>query len=698
MTSALDAGVTRKSHAAVRRLLALSLALVAVVVMGVAALLAGGSRLLNELKIREDQFLVANAVDRISARVVSDMATVTVWDQAYRNLRPGGDVAWMDAEIGGFFALNRGFDRSVAIDAAGVPFYAWSAGQRTDPTAEADFLAKARPLIDRVRALEAARRARGPTQATEHEPADGASGVVVEGGKRLFVGVTTVTPSVGSRLRASGPAVIEVTAQALDARMLASLARMRLKRPRILEHGSAAASVTLRDVGGRPVGAIAWTPTNPGVAALREALPLVALGALAFAAVMGVLGRQIWRVTRELDAYEQAHEAAVRDLEDARDRAECANVAKSQFLANMSHEIRTPLNGILGMAQVLAMGELPESAREQANIIRNCGETLLGLLNDVLDLSKIEAGRMELSSEPFDLAAAIEGAAQAFAGAARAKGIGFRVEVDPALGGAWLGDAGKLRQVIGNLASNAVKFTAAGEVRVTARLSPDGVEVSVSDTGVGIPPADLARLFQRFSQVDPTSTRRFGGTGLGLAISRELVALMGGAITVQSTVGQGSTFMIRAPLRRAVPARAVPAATAASFEGLRILAAEDNRTNRILLGAMLEPLGVRIALAADGGEALALFRREPFDLVLMDVQMPVMSGVDATLAIRALERAEGRAETPILALSANVMRHQVDAYLAAGMTGFVAKPMSMTGLIAGMSAALNGEEAVIRAA
>jgi CheY-like chemotaxis protein/anti-sigma regulatory factor (Ser/Thr protein kinase) len=283
-------------------------------------------------------------------------------------------------------------------------------------------------------------------------------------------------------------------------------------------------------------------------------------------------------------------------------------------------------------------------------------------------------------------------ATRPFADAAARKGVAFRLEIDPDVEGSWHGDGGKLRQVLGNLASNAVKFTAAGEVSLAAHRSALGVSFRVADTGVGIPGPELARLFQRFSQVDPSITRRFGGTGLGLAISRELVALMGGTISVASVEGQGSAFTVDLPLTwLARPTQDAPPALASLPErrGLRVLAAEDNRTNRQLLEAMLRPLGVDLRLAGDGAEAVEAFRDGEFDLVLMDVQMPVMNGVDAAQAIRALERFEGRAPTPILGLSANVMRHQVDEYMAAGMNGFVAKPIAMATLLSAIESALS---------
>ena len=687
MTEVGERKIIRGSRKAVRRLLALSFALVAVVLVGVSGLLGEGSRLLNDLKVKEDRFLMANMVDRIVARAKDDATTVTVWDQAYRNVVPGGDEGWMNAEVGAYMTKNRPFERSIALDSHDAPFFAWEKRHPVDPASQARFLADSARLIGQARAAEQALLNdphRDPTK-----PAT-AMGIVRSGGVRYLVGVSSVTPSHESTPLRPGRASLVVAGEALDGRILASLRRMRVNQPRIADESDSPASVPLAGPDGRPVGFIVWTPLHPGMTALRAAAPALSLGLAAFAAVMAVLGRQMWRVIRELDAYERAHEKAVHDLEDARDRAEAANVAKSQFLANMSHEIRTPLNGILGMAQVLALGDLPDDAHDKVLVIRNSGETLLSLLNDVLDLSKIEAGRLEVDAEPFDLAQVVAGATAAFAEAARRKGVGFTVDIAPDLRGLWRGDPGKIRQVLGNLTANAVKFTAAGEVRLTVSPCEAGVAFAVQDSGPGIPGAQIERLFQRFSQADTSATRKFGGTGLGLAISRDLVELMGGSIGVESVEGEGSTFTVELPLAWIGPVAEAPQEESPEpdLPKVRILAAEDNRTNQVLLKAMLDPLGVELTVAGDGREALELFCAGAFDLVLMDIQMPVMNGVDAALAIRALEKAEGREPTPILALSANVMRHQIAEYLATGMDGFIAKPINMATLIGAIETAL----------
>ena len=685
-----------KGQAAVRRLLLLTVCLGAVVLLGVTALLTEGSRLLDDLKTREDRFLIANALTRIGTRQVSDMTTVTVWDQAFVNLRPGGDLHWADAEVGSYYANNRGFDRTVVIDSRDRPFYAWVGKRRADPAGQAQFVADALPLIHQLRAIEGARGSFRPkVEPTDPTLAETAHGIMVSGGVRYLIGVSTVAPSDYNAPQSDEPAAMVLTAQALDERLRYSMSRMKVTSPRIVAESHALASLPLTDIRGRSVGAIVWTPQHPGLAAVRTAVPALSLGIGLFVLVMGILGWQIWRVTCELDAYERAHETAMHDLEEARDRAQSANVAKSQFLANMSHEIRTPLNGVLGMAQVLARDGLSADAHDKVEVIRTSGETLLSLLNDVLDLSKIEAGRLDVDVAPFDIAEVVAGATRPFVEAASRKDVAFTIDTDPEALGVWRGDGGKIGQVLGNLASNAVKFTVAGEVRLTVRRTAAGVSVTVADSGVGIPQAEMSRLFGRFTQVDPTRTRRFGGTGLGLAISRELAELMGGFISVASVEGEGSTFTFDVPLEWIGPAAEIEVAEALapSLPPLRILAAEDNRSNQMLLVAMLAPLGVELQLVADGREAVAAYSQGGFDLILMDIQMPDMNGVDATRAIRALERAGGQKPIPILALSANVMRHQVEEYLACGMNGLVAKPIDMAALVSAIEGALSSEAA-----
>jgi len=387
--------------------------------------------------------------------------------------------------------------------------------------------------------------------------------------------------------------------------------------------------------------------------------------------------------------------AAERALVLAKDGAEAATRAKSAFLATMSHEIRTPLNGVLGMAQAMAMDELADHQRQRLDVIRQSGESLLAILNDVLDLSKIEAGKLELEQAEFDIAELAQAAISAFSATAQAKGLDFELKVERGARGLYRGDSVRVRQILYNLVSNALKFTETGGVKIAVARQGKRLLLSVSDTGIGVAADKLSGLFQKFEQADASTTRRYGGTGLGLAICRDLAELMGGAVRAESALGSGATFTVELPLPRlgAAPAKSARPAAArpvAPVEGvsLRVLAAEDNSMNQLVLRTLLEQIGVEPVIVGNGRDAVAAWAREPWDLILMDVQMPEMDGPTATGVIRARERAERRSRTPIVALTANAMAHQVAEYLHSGMDDFVAKPIEAGRLYAVIQSAI----------
>jgi signal transduction histidine kinase/CheY-like chemotaxis protein len=380
------------------------------------------------------------------------------------------------------------------------------------------------------------------------------------------------------------------------------------------------------------------------------------------------------------------------DLVRLRADAEAANTAKSEFLATVSHEIRTPLNGVLGMAQLMLREDLSPAHHDQVRVIADSGQTLLGLLNSILDLSKIESGKLELEPHPFDLQTLVDAAAAVFRPLAEQKDLAFRTDVSPLAGGIWRGDGAKLGQVLTNLLSNALKFTAKGHITLAVEPAPGGLSFRVADTGIGVAEEKLALIFEKFTQADSSTSRRFGGTGLGLAICQRFVALMGGQLCVDSQVGVGSAFTFTVPLDRVADnvssLATAPDTSQRDERGIKVLAAEDNATNQLILRAMLTPLGVELTLVGDGAEAVEIFAADRFDLILMDVQMPNMDGLAATAEIRRIERADTRPATPIVALTANVMRHQIDQYRAAGMDGHVAKPIELAALVQAMDAAL----------
>jgi signal transduction histidine kinase/ActR/RegA family two-component response regulator len=377
---------------------------------------------------------------------------------------------------------------------------------------------------------------------------------------------------------------------------------------------------------------------------------------------------------------------SARKFQAAHLRAEEASRAKSEFLANISHEIRTPLNGVLGMAQAMSTDDLAPAQRSRLEALRQSGQTLLTILNDLLDLSKIEAGRLELETIDFELDAVMAGVRAAFVELAHHRGLEFSLTAAPETTGVYRGDPTRLRQIIDNLVSNAIKFTERGEVRVRISRSLDGLELCVSDTGIGMTEETAARIFSKFVQADSSTTRKFGGSGLGLAICRELAEAMGGSISVTSALGAGSTFTVRLPMNRVADRLETRAETANDrqlevLSRLRVLAAEDHPMNQLVLRTLLGQLGVSVTLTSDGAEAVSAFAAARYDVVLMDVQMPVMDGVEAVRCIRAMEAAEGRAPCRIIALTANAMAHQVAGYLKVGFDDHVAKPIDLTELV-----------------
>ncbi|MDP1598635.1 ATP-binding protein [Phenylobacterium sp.] len=377
-------------------------------------------------------------------------------------------------------------------------------------------------------------------------------------------------------------------------------------------------------------------------------------------------------------------------LKRARDDANAANAAKSAFLATMSHEIRTPLNGVLGMAQAMARDELSDRQRERLTVVRQAGETLLALLNDLLDLSRIEAGRLELEDGLIDIESLMTGVQATFTTLASDKDVSFHLAVSPKALGLWRGDPTRVRQVVYNLVSNAVKFTARGEVRVAVRREGGALVFEVADTGPGIAEDRLGSLFHKFVQEDASTTRRYGGSGLGLAICRELATLMGGEVGVVSSVGEGSTFTVRLPLSRAegaLPASVSMEITAPSGD-LRILAAEDNPMNQLVLKTLMAQLGVEVRCVNDGQAACDAAAEQEWDVILMDVQMPVMDGPTAARWIREREEAEGLRRTPIIALTANAMAHHAAEYTSAGMDVLVPKPLELERLIGAIQAVM----------
>ncbi len=397
------------------------------------------------------------------------------------------------------------------------------------------------------------------------------------------------------------------------------------------------------------------------------------------------------RFTYQQLAHDHQMERERADKEKA--RADRATQAKTDFLQTMSHEIRTPLNAIIGMADVLSSTALTPEQKKCVDVFQRNGIGLLNLINDILDLSKVEAGKVELENVPLDLREVIARAMEVIEGRAKAKGLALKQSVAAGVPVNLMGDPGRLRQVIINLLGNAIKFTEQGYLEVRVEQDPEDARAgclrfAVADTGIGIPEEKLSAVFESFTQADSSTTRKYGGTGLGLTISRQLVELMGGRIWVESQMGRGSTFFFTVKLavnEDAVASSEAPRVSIEELErksdGLRILLADDSDDNRFLILSYLKQVKCSIEIAEDGQEALDKFRAGRFDVVLTDVEMPVMDGYTATREIRRYEREAGISPTPVLALTAHAFADLAEQGKEAGFTGHLVKPVRKVTLL-----------------
>ena len=403
-----------------------------------------------------------------------------------------------------------------------------------------------------------------------------------------------------------------------------------------------------------------------------------------FAATSGL---NAWRGHRALQVTNQA-------LVDKQHEAEAASVAKSEFLANMSHEIRTPLNGVLAMAHVLDEADLPPREQEAARMICASGEMLERLLSDILDLAKVEAGQLEIEAVPFHAGDLVRNVAALCRPRADEKGLPIVVEIDAAADRAYEGDAVRVRQVLINLVSNAVKFTTAGEVRLALTVGTDDrLRFAVSDTGDGFDPAHKARLFDRFQQADGSITRRFGGSGLGLAISKHLAEMMGGVLDCDSIPGTGSVFWFEVILPVGAVARPEDEASSSgpAHAVTRVLVADDHPTNLRVVEIILRGAGIEVTSVANGLEAVQAHAVGIYDVILMDMQMPVMDGLTAVAEIRGTEARMNGPRTPIIMLTANAMPEQVRAGQLAGADAHLAKPITPASLLQAIADVAVGE-------
>jgi len=635
-----------------------------VVFLGSAALLVYNGLTMREVIEARETRLLEGGLKQKARQLKEEVISATVWSESYQHTAYGYDPEWAHINLGDYYHRYMRHDLTLGLDGADRAAYASIEGNAVSTDEAAVIGEGARDLVAKARELERAIVAKTP-EASAFDRLATASGAFQVGDHIYFGVASTIVREAGDPRPMAAKAPMLVSAVRLDGQFLAETgATFQIRNIRLLTAPPRnAPAVVIADAAKRPLGYISWAPYRPGLEVIYQNRYYIALLG---AAIIGALFILLSRISR-----------MAQSLVGAKEEAEAADLAKSAFLANMSHEIRTPLNGVLGMAQVMEADELSPRQRERVKVIRDSGAALLAILNDLLDLSKVQAGRLQFEDKAFNISTVVGAVQSAFEDLARDQGSSLVCDIAPDALGGWSGDALRIRQILTNLVSNAVKFTAGGQVTIRVATTADGLRFEICDTGVGIDAAHLARVFEKFSQEDVSTTRRYGGTGLGLSICRELVTRMGGEISVTSEKGKGSVFTFDLPLRRA---RLSPAGTEAPVEAmpdrrLRILAAEDNPTNQLVLRSLLEPLGAEIILAGNGRIAVEAFLAGQFDVILMDVQMPEMNGVEAAIAIRQIERRTGRPPTPILALSANVMDHQVRDYLAAGMNGWVAKPI-----------------------
>lgn len=634
----------------------------------------------RDIEIASETRLAANGW-RLQEKEVADTASIpTTWDDAVVNLDRRFDRDWARESIVTFFA-DQQLELIFVVNAAGERLIEY----RKDGSSARAWADLAEPVSRLTNVLRNAEARRPPFAANSGKliatPIQ-ATTVAVSQGERYLIVASLVQPSLGNA-KPSDQAPIVIVGKPLDDRFVRAFSERYLLQeltilPPLASVGRDRTSFTIKDIDGQPFAKLAWTPDNPAEQLTKDLIaPLTLLAALLCGGPFLILQR------------ERGRNALLRA---ERDRAEAASNAKSTFVANVSHEIRTPLNGVLGMVQLMERDKLSVSQKQRLGIIKRSGEELLGLLNDVLDLSKVEAGKLEIELAPFHISELECGVRDGFAARAAAKELIFSVQVAEGTEGAYVGDLLRLRQIVDNLVSNALKFTEAGSVTVLIAHDGESLSVAVRDSGIGISPDARAQLFNDFVQADASITRRFGGTGLGLAISRKLAGLMGGALYVESTQGEGSTFTLTVPLEPTMSALAQPPEQTDPTElsqTMRVLVAEDNAVNQLIMQSLLESLGCQLKIVPDGLSAVESAFEEGWDLILMDVQMPHLDGVEATRRIRVEERKRGLGRTPIIGLTANALTHQINSYLEAGMQQVVAKPIVFEDLIRAMSQTLD---------
>jgi signal transduction histidine kinase/ActR/RegA family two-component response regulator len=635
----------------------------------VASLLIWANQVDRDVRRQEEDLVRRGLTARIH-EIERSILSESNWDEAVVNLDNRFNYAWAEANLNDHLAQDIKFEQLFVLDGDNRPIYA-RRGQGAVAASAFDKFTGAQPLIAEVRRAEARRGpivprpSGGPRllvtsaiQATDFAMHDGAV---------YLVTATLVQPDLGAATPDGPFAPIVVTALRMEASALTRLqGQFALDDLKAGVGGRALrgqAAVTLPVAGGDQPLVLSWTPHTPGADLARSAALPIAVVLLAF----GVVGLvMIARIRRAAAQFMASHRT------------------QTQFLANVSHEIRTPLNGVNAIAAALGRTPLSAAQAEMVGIIQGSGETLERVLSDVLDVSHMETGVVKVELQPFHLGDTIRSVAGLAAARTHDKGLDLILDIDPAAEAAVTGDAVRVKQILTNLVSNAVKFTSDGYVAIAVRPEDQGRwRIDVQDTGVGFDPADKDRLFSRFQQGDGSTTRAYGGTGLGLTICKQLVELMGGEIDATAAPGEGATFSVRLPLplTAATPlARPEADVDAAPDRPLRILLADDHPTNRKVVELLFSQFDIDLVCAENGREACEVFAVQRFDLVLMDMQMPVMDGLTAVRAIRERERQRSFERTPIVMLTANALPEHREASLAAGADLHMTKPIEASKL------------------
>jgi signal transduction histidine kinase/CheY-like chemotaxis protein len=643
------------------------------------------AKLDSDTRAREET-VIANGLVARADEIGKLVVPQVVWDDAVRNLDNRLNLAWATDNIGVFLNQVSGFERSFVIDRDGNVVFAARDGKRADTGTFAEFSEASRSLVASIRALEA-RSVAEATSSGKPRPLSlviGKHTFAAANGQVNLVTATLVQPDFGTAQVSGARSPIVIAVMPLDTAFMATFSNRYLLHDADLALGaphdaSGRASAALSDAEGDRVATLFWQPQRPGNAILRSAgLPVLVLICALLAGALFLYRRGEGRLA-------------------ARDTAKAADLAKSKFLATMSHEIRTPLNGILGMAQVVATSTRESDTQDRVGVIIQSGETLLALLNDVLDLSRIEAGKLAITPMDRNVAYLLTHVEQLFRPLAEEKGLSFQVACSPTAVTALRLDPTRFNQCVCNLVSNAIKFSASGAVSVIldTREAASGqhmVMVTVQDTGIGMRPETVSALFQPFSQADASITRAFGGTGLGLSITRKLARLMGGDVSVMSTPGVGSTFTLTLladaaiqPLAEGVDPRfsLLEVRGTSSVAGSRVLLVDDQAINRQVAKLFLASLGVEVIEACNGQEALDLLASERFDLVLLDIHMPVMDGRECIQKLRA--SAKPWSDLPVIALTADAMSGDRETLIKLGMTDYVSKPIDRASLLSAVT-------------